>query len=386
MVRSPEFRYTGATTNDVLAQKPAGYNFDLCGGALPICERTTPGATTSYNWAGAPGPFPPAGEYTGTYCARQGPHQVAGPNGQTPLNVNGNADNNQHWTQVYCGHEIQINESLTGGGPRPSGDAIKTGSVYGFRNLNSQQARTYERLDAGVWHEYEIRTIGQQYTIMIDGNIINQFDNSIPKINTRNGDPPTMARQFAQGYLGLQTHGGNDRISYREIQVKDVAPADIPVNTVAPTVSGSGFQGNPLTCNHGTWNTAAGSEYFVKWYRSNKILPTNARYRAPSATDLGNITTPADPRYGTQNLTWTDSLLVGESDTYTPTAEDVGKVLHCTVNVNNAGATVWKTAQAPEILSATNVRAGRGRHGAGHAEPDARHAGHVRRVHAGRAA
>jgi hypothetical protein len=116
------------------------------------------------------------------------------------------------------------------------------------------------------------------------------------------------------------------------------------------------LEGNPLTCNHGTWNTAAGSEYFVKWYRSNKIAPTHPRYRAPSATDLGNITTPADPRYGTDNLTWTDSLLVGDGDTYTPTAGDVGKVIHCAVNVDNGGATVWKTAVAPEILSATNVQ------------------------------
>ena len=108
---------------------------------------------------------------------------------------------------------------------------------------------------------------------MIDGNIINQFDNSIPKINTRGGDPPTMARQFAQGFLGLQTHGGTDRISYREIQVKEIPPADVPVNTVAPSITGSGFQGNALTCNHGTWNAAAGSEYFVKWYRSNKLAP-----------------------------------------------------------------------------------------------------------------
>ena len=93
----------------------------------------------------------------------------------------------------------------------------------------------------------EVRTIGQQYTIMVDGNIINQFDNSIPKINTRGGDPPTMARQFAQGFLGLQTHGGNDRISYKEIQVKEIPPADVPANTVAPSVTGSGFQGNALT-------------------------------------------------------------------------------------------------------------------------------------------
>ena len=96
---------------------------------------------------------------------------------------------------------------------------------------------------------------------MIDGKIINQFDNSIPKINTRAGDPPTMARQFTQGYLGLQTHGGTDRISYREIQVKDIAPADIPVNTAAPTVTGTGVtRATPLTCNRGTWNTAGGHD------------------------------------------------------------------------------------------------------------------------------
>jgi hypothetical protein len=356
MVRAPYFAYTGADTNAVLAQKPTGFNYDVCGGALAFCNRTTPADSTTYSWTGIPGPFPPPGVYSGGYCARQTAagvykvdgENVNGANGQ-PLSTNGNANNHQHWTQVYCGHEIQINESLTGGGPRPSGDAIKTGSVYGFRNLNAQQSGTYERLQAGVWHQYEIRTIGQQYTIMIDGKIINQFDNSIPKINTRAGDAPTMARQFTEGYLGLQTHGGTDRISYREIQVKDIAKSDIPVNTVAPSVTGTGVTGEPLTCNRGTWNTAAGTTYFVKWYRSNKILPANPRFRAPSATDYWNQTTPANPLYGTQNLTWTDSLLVGESEIYTPTAEDVGKVIHCAVNADNNGATVWKTAQAPEI-------------------------------------
>ena len=104
----------------------------------------------------------------------------------------------------------------------------------------------------------EIRTIGQQYTVLVDGRMINQFDNSIPKIASRNGDPATVARQFARGYLGLQTHGGNDRISYREIQVKEFAPADIPVNTVAPTVTGTGFVGQNLTCNTGHLDRADG--------------------------------------------------------------------------------------------------------------------------------
>ena len=37
MIRSPEVRYTGATTSDVLAQKPDGYNYDVCPGAIPLC-------------------------------------------------------------------------------------------------------------------------------------------------------------------------------------------------------------------------------------------------------------------------------------------------------------------------------------------------------------
>ena len=312
MVRSPEIRYscpdaTGqpaqcATTNDVLALKPAGYNYDVCGAALPLCGRTTPADSTSYSWAGAPGPFPPASgsvnpphTYTGPYCARPGmANQINWDSNTAFVNHNGNASNQQHWTQVMCGHEIQINESLTGGGPNPSSDPIKTGSVYGFRNLNAQQSRTYERLEKGVWHEMEIRMVGQQYTVLVDGRIINQFDNSVPKVATRSGDPSTAARQFARGYLGLQTHGGNDRINYREIQIKELTPAVTPVNTVAPTVTGTGFVGQNLTCNTGTWTPATGVSFSRRWYRSNKIGPEHPRFCAPSQMDLGNFSTPAD--------------------------------------------------------------------------------------------
>ena len=134
MIRSPEIRYTGATTNDVLAQKPTGYSYELCPGALPVCGRLTPADSTTYSWAGADGPFPPASGasdppflYSGAYCARTGTHNVTNLAGTGALTTNGNANNHQHWTQVYCGHEVQINETLTGGGPQPSTDPIKTG-------------------------------------------------------------------------------------------------------------------------------------------------------------------------------------------------------------------------------------------------------------------
>ena len=208
----------------------------------------------------------------------------------------------------------------------------------------------------------EIRTIGQQYTVLVDGRQINQFDNSVPKIASRNGDPATVARQFTRGYLGLQTHGGNDRISYREIQVKEIAPAAIPVNTVAPTVTGTGFVGQNLTCNTGTWTPATGVTYSRKWYRSNKIPATHPHFRAPSQIDLGSFTTPPDPTglYGNQELTWLDSLLVDEdgNSTYTPTAADVGKTIHCALVADIGGATVWKTAKAPEIVVAATQPVG----------------------------
>jgi hypothetical protein len=353
MIRTPEVRYTGANTNAVLAQKPTGYSYELCPGALPVCGRLTPADSATYSWAGADGPFPPASNlsdppflYSGAYCARQGTHNVTNLAGTGALATNGNANNHQHWTQVYCGHEIQINETLTGNCALCGSDPIKTGSVYGFRNLNSKQSGTYKRQAKGVWHNMEIRTIGQQYTVLVDGEIINQFDNSIPKIASRNGDPPTMARQNPRGYMGLQTHGGNDRISYRQIQVKDFAPTDIPVNTVAPKVTGAGFTGKPLTCTQGTWTNNAAGTYWVTWYRSNKILPSNPRYRAPSQLDYANFTTPAEPEMGTQPLPWMDSQIVGQGDTYTPTGDDVGKAIYCAVNANNGGATVWKTASA----------------------------------------
>ena len=134
----------------------------------------------------------------------------------------------------------------------------------------------------------------------------------------------------------------------------------VPVNTVAPSVtsnspSGIAYTGKPLTCNHGTWNEPAGATHFTRWYRSNKIASSNPRYRAPSQLDYWNVTTPSVPQYGNQNLTWLDSQVIGTGDTYTPTFDDVGKAVHCAANVDAGGATVWKTAAAPEILFAAHA-------------------------------
>jgi hypothetical protein len=147
----------------------------------------------TYNWAG---PEPPAQTYAGPYCG-----------------IQGSAVNDPGWYAVYCGQEIQINDWQS--------DAQKTGSVYNFKPLNQAQGGQDPR---GTWVDYGVQVVGQQYTITRNGQVINQFNNAIPLNSSRSGDPPTQARQFARGYIGLQNHSANDKIDYRNVRIQDLTP------------------------------------------------------------------------------------------------------------------------------------------------------------------
>ena len=129
MIRAPEIRYTGATTADVLAQKPTGLQLRRLPGRAPgLRAARRPAASTTYIVGGRrrARSRPPRTPRTRRSCTRaptaraHGHAQRTNLAGTGPLTTNDNANNHQHWTQVYCGHEIQINETLTGGGPQPS--------------------------------------------------------------------------------------------------------------------------------------------------------------------------------------------------------------------------------------------------------------------------
>ncbi|MDA0140166.1 DUF1080 domain-containing protein [Solirubrobacter sp. CPCC 204708] len=152
---------------------------------------------------------------------------VTRPAGQRHACQVGSAQSDPAWVAIYCGHEIQINDN------QPS-EPQKTGSVYNFQPLNTTQAKVQPR---GTWVDYEIRVVGQTYTIIRNGEVLQTFENTRDKPSSRQGDPSTTDRQFARGYIGLQNHGTSDVIDYRNIRVEplgqDVAKGPI-------TVSGDG--------------------------------------------------------------------------------------------------------------------------------------------------
>lgn len=116
------------------------------------------------------------------------------------------------WIAIYCGHEIQIYDG-------DSGETQKTGSVYNFDPNTLEDAGVTEK---GEWNDYEIKVVGQQYTIIRNGEVINEFENSPGKESSRAGDPPTDLRQFLSGFIGLQNHSDADAMEFRNIRVRDL--------------------------------------------------------------------------------------------------------------------------------------------------------------------
>src|SRR5690606_5604889 len=111
----------------------------------------------------------------------------------------GSARDSAAWVAIYCGQEIQIFD-----GPQSDeGEQQKTGSVYNFDAVGIDAA---EPTPKKVWNDYEIRVVGQKYTIIRNGVPINTFENTPGKESSREGDPPTDLRQFARGFIGLQNH------------------------------------------------------------------------------------------------------------------------------------------------------------------------------------
>ena len=282
---------------------------------IPVADRPT---SWTYDWAGLPGPWPAAKHYQS---------DPASPNSgyRTGCSATSTARTNSAYVTVFCGEEVQVNDSPDGGTLDPK----KTGSIYNFADLDAVQSNAVERYPTlGVWHTMEVRLVGQQYTVLVDGKLINQWDGRIPMTTVRAGDPPTMARQFPTGYVGLQNHGQGDIIQYRDARVKELAAP--PKNTSAPVVTGDGYTGRPLTCAPGTWaNVAAGQTYVIEWFRSNKA-PNDA---------------PQEPDFATTKVSTTA--------TYRPTSADLGKVVWCRVTATNAeGGTAWATQAAPAITLA----------------------------------
>lgn len=98
------------------------------------------------------------------------------------------------------GHEIQVNQS--------HGDWRKTGSVYSFKDVRE----TF--VEDGEWYTEHIIVKGDQITVKVNGEIINEYDES----EDRTGDLGT--KKLSTGTIALQAHDPESVIYYRSVKIK----------------------------------------------------------------------------------------------------------------------------------------------------------------------
>ncbi|CAM5540064.1 ThuA domain-containing protein [Streptomyces aurantiogriseus] len=105
------------------------------------------------------------------------------------------------WSAVHNGYEVQIDATDV---PEKT-----TGSVYGFRSADLKK-RDRALNPPGEWNTYEIRVEGERLRVWLNGVKINDFTNTDP------------ARSLRDGHLGLQNHGADDQVSFRNVRIKEL--------------------------------------------------------------------------------------------------------------------------------------------------------------------
>jgi type 1 glutamine amidotransferase len=105
------------------------------------------------------------------------------------------------WSAVNNGYEVQIDATDV---PEKT-----TGSVYGFQSADLKK-RDRALNPPGEWNTYEIRVEGERLRVWLNGVKINDYTNTDP------------ARSMRDGHVGIQNHGADDQVSFRDIRIKEL--------------------------------------------------------------------------------------------------------------------------------------------------------------------
>jgi hypothetical protein len=113
---------------------------------------------------------------------------------------------------VNFGFEVQIDQQ----DPDPK---RRTGAIYSFQAPNDPNNVPVKPPGLDQWNEFEIRVEQQTYTVILNGQQINQFHftaGSDPEYPDRALPSTTADPRF----IGLQSHPGRSRVGFRRIRIK----------------------------------------------------------------------------------------------------------------------------------------------------------------------
>jgi hypothetical protein len=109
---------------------------------------------------------------------------------------------------INFGFEIQIDELA-----RPDNALIhRTGAIYSFKGPTDGPLVVHP---VGEWNDYEITVDGADFTVALNGQVVNLFHFTGDPQSPRHGLPSTAQEPR---FIDLQTHTG--RVLFRRLQWK----------------------------------------------------------------------------------------------------------------------------------------------------------------------
>src|SRR5688572_11814904 len=97
------------------------------------------------------------------------------------------------WNAVKKGYEVQINDAAT--------TKNRTGSLY-----NMKESTTLASKPPGEWNTYEVKAVGQQITVKLNGVVVNEYTGKLPP----------------RGFVGIQNHDAKSTVAFRNIKLVEL--------------------------------------------------------------------------------------------------------------------------------------------------------------------
>ncbi|MCX6637101.1 MAG: DUF1080 domain-containing protein [Acidobacteria bacterium] len=111
------------------------------------------------------------------------------------------------WYGVHNGYEVQIDAA---------GDEWHTtGALYSLTKVTKRPQKP-----AGEWNTMDILLQGQKTTVILNGEIINEFAGNQPVPERKQWFEPGRGPRPDFGYIGLQNHDARSTVYFREVSVK----------------------------------------------------------------------------------------------------------------------------------------------------------------------
>ncbi len=107
------------------------------------------------------------------------------------------------WMPVNKGFEVQIDDS--------EDDFHRTGVLYSFTKAKASPGK------AGEWNTMIITLDGNRTLVHVNGELVTDFTEGDPVPEKKKSYEPDRGPRPNSGYIGLQNHGGDDVILFKEI-------------------------------------------------------------------------------------------------------------------------------------------------------------------------